>query len=54
LNVLCDERALVKKYIYVEEAVLTVIVAGKSVDDRLSSATSAEAKYVRPKIKGGS
>lgn len=37
---------MVKKYVYVEEAVLTVIVAGTFVDDRLSS----EAKYVRPKI----
>jgi hypothetical protein len=46
----------VKKCVYLahdlvsEEAALTVIVAGKFVDDRLSTVTSAEGKYVRPKI----
>jgi hypothetical protein len=46
----------VKKYVYLAynlvsvEAARTVTVGGKFVIDRLSSVTSAEAKYMRPKI----
>jgi len=52
---LCDERVSVKKCVYLgynlvsEEAALTVTVAGKFVDDRLSSVASSEAKYLRAK-----